>query len=47
MTALIRKNLAENPTNFDPRKFLAPARDAIREMVKHKINAVLGSAGKI
>ncbi len=47
MTALVRKTLVETPTNFDPRKFLAPARNAICEVVKHKITAVLGSAGKI
>lgn len=46
MTASIRKYMAENPSHFDPRQYLAPARDAIRDMVKHKINAVLGSANK-
>jgi fructose-bisphosphate aldolase class II len=46
MTASIRKYMAENPSHFDPRQYLAPARDAIRDMVKHKINAVLGCAGK-
>jgi fructose-bisphosphate aldolase class II len=44
MTASIRKYMAENPSHFDPRQYLAPARDAIRDMVKHKINAVLGCA---
>ena len=46
MTAAVRKYLWENPSHFDPRQYLAPARDAIREMVKHKINNVLGCAGK-
>ena len=46
MTAYIRKYMAENPTHFDPRQYLAPARTAIKEMVEHKINTVLGCAGK-
>lgn len=46
MTATIRKYLAENPSHFDPRQYLAPARDAIKAMVEHKINTVLGCAGK-
>jgi fructose-bisphosphate aldolase class II len=46
MTATIRKYLAENPKDFDPRKYLGPARDAIREVVKHKLVEVLGCAGK-
>ncbi len=41
MTAEIRKYLAENPSEFDPRKYLSPARDAIRNMVQHKIKNVL------
>ncbi len=45
MTATIRKYLAENPSHFDPRQYLAPARDAIKEMVKHKILEVLGCDG--
>ncbi|MCK5219495.1 class II fructose-1,6-bisphosphate aldolase [bacterium] len=47
MTATIRKVFAEKPSEFDPRKYLGPARDAIQEIVKHKIVNVLGSAGKI
>jgi len=47
MTASIRKFLAENPSEFDPRKYLGPAREAIKEMVKHKIRNVLGCSGKI
>ncbi len=46
MTASIRKYFAENPTHFDPRQYLAPARTAIKDMVAHKINTVLGNAGK-
>ncbi len=46
MTASIRKYFAENPSHFDPRQYLAPARTAIKEMVEHKINTVLGNAGK-
>ncbi len=47
MTAAVRKYLAENPEVFDPRKYLGPARDAIREMVKHKIRNVLGSSNRL
>lgn len=47
MTASIRKHMAENPSHFDPRQYLGPARTAIKEMVEHKINTVLGCAGKI
>ena len=46
MTGTIRKYFAEHPEHFDPRQYLKPARDAIREMVKHKIVNVLGSNGK-
>ncbi len=45
MTASIRKILSENPSEFDPRKYLAPARDAIKDMVRHKIVNVLGCSG--
>ncbi|NLL81318.1 MAG: class II fructose-1,6-bisphosphate aldolase [Tissierellia bacterium] len=44
MTAAIRKHLVENPSDFDPRKYLGPARLAIKEMVQHKIKNVLGSS---
>ena len=47
MTAAIRKFLAENPSEFDPRKYLGPARDAIKSMVRHKIRNVLGCNDKI
>lgn len=46
MTAAIRKVFNENPAEFDPRKYLGPARDALKELYKHKIVNVLGSAGK-
>lgn len=47
MTANIRKYLAEHPDHFDPRQYLKPARQAVKDMVAHKIENVLGSAGKI
>jgi fructose-bisphosphate aldolase class II len=46
MTAAIRKVFAEKPGEFDPRKYLGPARDALKELYKHKNENVLGSAGK-
>jgi len=46
MTAAIRKVFAEKPAEFDPRKYLGPARDALITMYKHKNQEVLGSAGK-
>ncbi|NQT33457.1 MAG: class II fructose-1,6-bisphosphate aldolase [Candidatus Omnitrophica bacterium] len=46
MTAKIREVLATKPKEFDPRKYLGPARDALVEMYKHKNENVLGSAGK-
>lgn len=45
MTAEIRKYLAENPAEFDPRKYLGPARNAIQAMVQHKIKNVLNASG--
>jgi len=45
LTAKIRQVFAEKPKEFDPRKYLGPAREAITEMVKHKLH-VLGCAGK-
>ena len=45
LTAKIRQVFAEKPGEFDPRKYLGPGREAIREMVKHKLQ-VLGCAGK-
>ena len=46
MTAALRKHLSENPTQFDPRQYLTPARDLIEEVVAHKIEVVFGSNGK-
>ena len=46
MTGTIRKYFAENPSHFDPRQYLAPARTAIKELVKNKIVNVLGCDGK-
>ncbi len=45
-TAAVRKHLAENPSHFDPRQYLTDARASMKEMVKHKICDVLGSANK-
>ncbi len=46
MTGTIRKYFSENPSHFDPRQYLKPARAAIREMVRHKLINVLGCSGK-
>ena len=46
MTAAVRKHLAENPSHFDPRQYLTPARDNMKKMYIHKIVNVLGSDGK-
>lgn len=46
MTGSIRKYFAENPSHFDPRQYLSPARAAIKELVKNKIVNVLGCNGK-
>jgi len=46
MTAIIRKVFAENPAEFDPRKYLGAAREELVKMVKYKNEHVLGSAGK-
>ena len=45
MTAMIRKTLAEHPGEFDPRKYLGPAREELKNMYAHKNRDVLGSAG--
>jgi len=45
LTAKIRQVFAENPAEFDPRKYLGPGRAAIKSMVKHKLS-VLGCNGK-
>ncbi len=46
MTAAIRKVLTENPGEFDPRKYLGPARDSLKKLYMHKNVNVLGSAGQ-
>ncbi len=46
MTAAVRKVFAENPGEFDPRKYLGPARESLKELYKAKNENVLGSAGK-
>ena len=46
MTAAIRKVFVETPEQFDPRKYLGPGRDFIKETVKHKIRDVFGSSNK-
>ena len=45
-TAAIRKHMNENPSHFDPRQYLAPARELIKQAVKHKLVNVLGCNGK-
>lgn len=47
MTAGIRKVFVEEPSAFDPRKYLTPARELIKETVKHKMIDVFGSTNKI
>lgn len=47
MTAAVRKHLAEHPDHFDPRQYLKDGRDAIRDMVRHKIHDVLGSSNTL
>lgn len=46
MTGTVRKFFAENPSKFDPREYLKPARANIKELVRHKLRDVLGCAGK-
>lgn len=45
MSAVIRKVFGENPSEFDPRKYLGPAREELVELIKVKNTKVLGSAG--
>jgi fructose-bisphosphate aldolase class II len=47
MTAEIRRIFMENPSEFDPRKYLGPARDEIQKMVQHKIKDVLCSSNRL
>ena len=46
MTAAIRKIFVDQPAEFDPRKYLGPARDELKKLYMHKCESVLGSAGK-
>jgi len=46
MTAAIRKSFVEKPENFDPRKYLVPARDAVKQMVMHKLD-ILGNVNTL
>ncbi len=47
MTASIREHFAKNPSDFDPRQYLRPAREAIMNMVKHKIRNVLNCSNQL
>ena len=47
MTAAVRKHLVEHPDHFDPRQYLKDGRDALRDMVRHKIRNVLGSSNTL
>ena len=47
ITATIRQYMAEHPDHFDPRQYLKPARQAVKDMVAHKLGHVLGSNNKI
>lgn len=47
MTAAIRESLMTHPENFDPREYLKPAREAVKQMVIHKIDTALGCANSI
>ena len=46
MTAAIREVMANDPAEFDPRKYLGPAREELKKLYMHKTINVLGSAGK-
>jgi fructose-bisphosphate aldolase class II len=46
MTAAIRKVFVDSPAEFDPRKYLGPARDQLKALYKHKVTSVLGSNDK-
>lgn len=45
-TAMVRKHLFEHPDHFDPRQYMTDARQAVHDMVEHKIKVVLGSENK-
>ena len=46
ITAAIREHFAVHPADFDPRQYLKPARQAVKDMVTHKLINVLGCNGK-
>ena len=46
MTGTLRQIFAQHPDKFDPREYLKPARENIKEIVRHKLVNVLGCAGK-
>lgn len=46
ITAAVRQYFAEHPEHFDPRQYLAPARENVKELVQHKLKKVMGSFGK-
>jgi fructose-bisphosphate aldolase class II len=46
ITGTVRQYFCEHPERFDPRQYLKPARENIKELVRHKLRYVLGSAGK-
>lgn len=46
MTAAVRLVLTDKPAEFDPRKYLGPAREEMKKLYMHKCEKVLGSAGK-
>ncbi|MCL2392300.1 MAG: class II fructose-1,6-bisphosphate aldolase [Oscillospiraceae bacterium] len=46
MTAGVREHMSKNPSHFDPRQYLAPGRENIKALVRHKITKVLGCDGK-
>ena len=47
MTASVREHLMNNPGDFDPRQYLKPAREAIQNMVAHKMRNVLNSSNRL
>jgi len=47
VTAMIRKVFAEDPQEFDPRKYLGPARDELTKLIVRKNREVLGSANRV
>jgi fructose-bisphosphate aldolase class II len=46
ITGTLRKYFAENPSHFDPRQYLKPARSNVKEVVRQKLREVLGCSGK-